>query len=149
MNPQRVALDDSKNAGIKLIRLHSSQGNSNMSNFTLQQIFGDNAVQDSDTVTLAKSDLSDNSGLSAADQNDGESVFVSLILQGQALGLDTNHRDGNEEFDPNISQQVAISGPVMTLVERADVDGNISSFKRDTYTIDLDVPIQPVSPNDY
>lgn len=120
-----------------------------MSNFTLQQIFGDNAVQDSDTVTLAKSDLSDNSGLSAADQNDGESVFVSLILQGQALGLDTNHRDGNEEFDPNISQQVAISGPVMTLVERADVDGNISSFKRDTYTIDLDVPIQPVSPNDY
>ena len=120
-----------------------------MSSFTLQQIFGENAVQDADSITIAKADLTQNTGFSAADENDGESVFVAVLLQAQGLGLDTVNRDGSEEFDPNISQQVGVSSSSPILITRADVDGNISYFKRDSYTIDLDVPVTSVNPNDY
>lgn len=120
-----------------------------MSSFSLQGIFGDNAVQDADSITIAKADLTQNTGFSAADQNDGESVFAALLLQAQGLGLDTDHRDGGEDSDPNINQQVAVSNSSPILVTRADADGNISYFKRDSYTIDLDVPVTSVNPNDY
>ncbi|OYE04748.1 hypothetical protein [Nostoc sp. 'Peltigera membranacea cyanobiont' 232] len=121
-----------------------------MSSLTLQQIFGDNAVQDADSITIAKSDLAQNTGFSAADENDGESVLTAVVLQAQALGLDTDHRDGNEDYDPNISQQVAVSSSSPNLITRPDVDGNILYFKRDSYTIDLDLPLPTtVNPGDY
>jgi hypothetical protein len=121
-----------------------------MSSFTLQQIFGDNAVQDADSITIAKADLTQNTGFSAADENDGEAVFNALIAQSQSLGLDVDHRDGSEDFDPNISQQVAVSSSSPVLTTRTDVDGNISYFKRDSYTIELDLPLpSTVNPNDY
>lgn len=120
-----------------------------MSNLTLQQIFGDNAVQDADSITIAKADLAQNTGFTAADQNDGESVLAALLFQAEALGLDTDHRDGSEELDANITQQIAIGGVTTNLVTRADADGNTSLFQRDSYTIDLDIPAQVVSPNNY
>ncbi|MEH1851449.1 hypothetical protein [Nostoc sp.] len=121
-----------------------------MSSFTLQQIFGENAVQDSDSITIAKADLAQNTGFSAADENDGESVFTAVVLQAQGLGLDTANRDGGEDSDPNINQQVAVSSSTPDLITRADAEGNISYFKRDSYTIDLDFPLpSTVNPSDY
>ncbi|MEH1785877.1 MAG: hypothetical protein V7L23_09925 [Nostoc sp.] len=121
-----------------------------MSNFTLQQIFGDNAVQDGDSITIAKADLAQNTGFTASDENDGESVLTALIVQAESLGLNTNNRDGGEDSDPSISQQVAVSSSSPALITRADVDGNIFYFKRDSYTIDFDFPLPAtVNPNDY
>lgn len=120
-----------------------------MSNITLQEIFGDNAVQDADSITIAKADLTQNTGFTAADENDGESVLAALLFQAKALGLDTEHRDGNEEADPNITQQIAIGSVTTNLVSRVDSEGNITNFLRDSYTIDLDIPTQPVTPDNY
>lgn len=117
---------------------------------TLQEIFGANSVQDIDTITIAKSDLSANADLNAADQNDGESVFVALLLQASELGLTTVARDGNEVTDGDISQQVAISDPATTFVTRQGEDGEDIWFKRDTLVIDLDFPLpQAINPNNY
>ncbi len=121
-----------------------------MSNFTLQQIFGDNAVQDGDSITIAKADLAQNTGFTASDENDGESILVAVNLQAQALGLDTDHRDGTDEIDANSSQQVAVNSPLTSFVTRQDDEGNSSWFKRDSYTIDLDLPVpSTVNPGDY
>ena len=119
-----------------------------MSNFTIE-ILGENAVQDADSITIAKADLAQ-TGFTAADENDGESIATALLLQLQASGLDTDHRDGTDELDANFSQQVAINPPVTTFVTRQDGDGNNVWFKRDSYTVDLDLPLpSTVNPGDY
>jgi len=120
-----------------------------MSNFTLQQVAGDNSVQDSDTITYAKADLAQNTGLTALEENDGEEIVAATVLQWAALGLDTDHRDGTDIIDGNFSQQVAINPPVTSFVTRQDDDGNNVWFKRDSYTIDFDKPLGTVNPNDY
>ena len=121
-----------------------------MSNFSIQQISGNNAVQDSDSITIAKADLSENAGFNSDDENDGESIFVGLVMQAAALGLDTDHRDGTDEIDANFNQQVAINPPLTTFVIRQDDEGNSIWFKRDSYTIDFDLPLpSTVNPSDY
>ncbi|MEH1782620.1 MAG: hypothetical protein V7L26_26650 [Nostoc sp.] len=95
-----------------------------MSSFTLQQIFGENAVQDANSITIAKADLTSNTGFTASDEDDGESILVAINLQAQALGLDTVNRDGTDEIDANFSQQVAINPAVTTFLTRQDDEGN-------------------------
>jgi hypothetical protein len=120
-----------------------------MSNFTIQ-VLGNNAVQDADSIAIAKADLTQNTGFTAADQNDGESLAVALLLQLQSSGLDADHRDGTDEIDANFSQQVAINPPVTTFVTRQDDEGNSVWFKRDSYTVDLDLPLpSSVNPDNY
>jgi hypothetical protein len=120
-----------------------------MSNFTIQ-VLGDNAVQDADSITIAKADLTQNTGLTAADQNDGESIAVALVLQLQSAGLDTDHRDGTDEIDANFSQQIAIGAPSTTFVTRQDDEGNSVWFRRDSYVIDFDLPLpSTVNPDNY
>ncbi len=121
-----------------------------MANLTIQQIFGDGATQDATSITISKSDLSDNSGFTPVEEADGESVFVALFIQAQALGLDTLHRDGDQgEVDPNLNQQVAINPAITNIVPRQDDEGNVSFFKRDSFTVDLDVLLLPINPDDY
>ncbi|MEH1873018.1 hypothetical protein [Nostoc sp.] len=121
-----------------------------MSNFSLQQISGDNAVQDSDSITIAKADLTQNTGFIASDEDDGESILAALVIQAEALGLDTLHRDGTDEIDANFNQQVAVNPPVTTFVTRQDDEGNSIWFKRDSYTVDFDLPLaSSVNPSDY
>lgn len=120
-----------------------------MASYTEQQILGINSVQDLDTVTIAKADLAQNTGFTASDENDGESLLAGIILQSLALGLDTDHRDGTIDIDANFNQQLAINQPVSTFVTRLDDSGNPVWFKRDSYTIDFDTLVPNVSPNNY
>ncbi|MHC5713752.1 MAG: hypothetical protein ACYTX0_16805, partial [Nostoc sp.] len=70
-----------------------------MSGFTLQGVFGSNASQDASTITLWKQDLSDNAGLSVVDEVDGEALLAAVVISAAALGLDTTHRDGDDDDD--------------------------------------------------
>lgn len=120
-----------------------------MSGFTIQQVLGTNSIQDINGISLSKEDLND-VGLTTADQNDGEALFTSLILQAYASGLDADNRDGTDELNANPRQQVAINPPVTTFVNRQDNGGNTIWVKRDSYTIDFDVflPVG-INPNSY
>lgn len=133
--------------GIKLIRFLLVN---KVPDYTTQQIFGINAIEDADTLTIAKTDLAQNSGLTPDDNDGGESLLAAIIVQAQALGLDTEHRDGTDETAGDITQQVAINPVVSNFVTRQDTDGNELWFKRDSYTIDFDLPLPVgVNPNNY
>ena len=118
-----------------------------MSGYSLQQVFGANAAQDSNTVTINKSDLQRFTQFTPTDENDGESVFVAILLNAQTLGLTSDARDAFSDDDSTTSQQVAINPPITSLIPRQDATGEIGYFKRDSYTIDLDVELADVSPD--
>ncbi|MBN3897102.1 MAG: hypothetical protein HWQ41_18040 [Nostoc sp. NOS(2021)] len=121
-----------------------------MSGFSLQAVFGANAIQDGSTITLWKQDLTDNAGLTFAEEIDGEAVLAAVVIQAAALGLDTTHRDGDDdEIDPNGDQQVAINPPATGVVPRVDGEGNVTFFKRDSIAIDFDVSLSNFNANDY
>ncbi|MEH2458639.1 hypothetical protein [Nostoc sp.] len=121
-----------------------------MANLTIQQIFGDAATQDESTITISKLDLANSSRFTVVDEADGESIFVAIMVQAYALGLDALHRDGDDgEVDQNLNQQVAINPPITNVVPRQDDEGNVSFYKRDSFIVDLDVPILPINPDDY
>ncbi|MHC5714075.1 MAG: hypothetical protein ACYTX0_18500, partial [Nostoc sp.] len=100
-----------------------------MSGFTLQGVFGKNASQDASTITLWKQDLSDNAGLSVVDEVDGEALLAAVVISAAALGLDTTHRDGDDdddEINALPTQQVGINPPVTGIVPRVDSEGNVN-----------------------
>ncbi|MHC5726424.1 MAG: hypothetical protein ACYTXY_20285 [Nostoc sp.] len=123
-----------------------------MSGFSLQAVFGANAVQDSSTITIWKQDLADNAGLTPVDEVDGEAALAAVVIQAAGLGLDTTHRDGDDdddEINALPTQQVGINPPVTGIVPRVDSDGNVNFFKRDSITIDFDVSVSGFNPDDY
>lgn len=120
-----------------------------MSGLTLSNIFGTNATQDIDQIIIQKSDLKNSTGFEPQDENDGEAIFVALLVQAKISGLDTDHRDGIGAFEANIDQQVAISDPVQSFVDRIDSIGAELACERQSFTIDLDKEAKGIDPNDY
>jgi predicted protein tyrosine phosphatase len=92
---------------------------------TLIEVFGENALQDATTVTLAKADYAT---LTAATENTAESLFVGMMLKA-ATKLNTN----NQAADPDI--QVTIDKDSQTGITR-----NSQAYIRHTYIVNLDVP---------
>lgn len=65
---------------------------------TLQEVFGPNAVQDINTITIYKSDLP---GLTASDDNRAESLLAGILLRAKPSLSQSN-------FDSNLDQSVSI-----------------------------------------
>jgi len=120
-----------------------------MSGFTIQQVLGANAVSTATGVTIQFADLTANAGLLAANVTDGEAVFISIILQAQNLGLDSDHRDGTTTIAASPTQQIAVNDAYATSYpNRNDANGNSISYQRDTISIDCD-RLPSLNPNLY
>lgn len=91
---------------------------------TLVQIFGDNATQDSDYLTISKADLAA-IGLTASSSNTAESLFVALMLKAATYLTETNQTTNNDI-------QVTISEGFGSLVTR-----NNQSYRQYQYTIEM------------
>lgn len=102
---------------------------------TLQEIFGENATQDSSTLTISKSDLQ-TTGLSAATDNTAESLIVAIVLKA-AQNLSDTKQETNQDI------QVTINKGFDSLVTR-----NNLSYRQYQYTIEmqkLDTATAPVA----
>ena len=120
-----------------------------MSGFTLQQVFGYNSSQDSNQIIINKSDLSQ-TGFIPSTENDGESIFTALVVSAMNNGLNSSSRDGDETSDPNPNQQIAVSFLQTSYISRNDNNENLAPFKRDTLTVDFDLPLpSSINPNSY
>jgi hypothetical protein len=91
---------------------------------TLIQIFGDNAVQDANTLTISKADLA-STGLIAASDNTAESLFVALLLKAASYLTETNQTN-------NVDQQITIAKGFDSLTTR-----NNQSYLVYPYSVEL------------
>lgn len=109
---------------------------------TLAQIFGANATQDANTITISKADLAANAGLNPSANNTGESLLVAVVKQA-ALTLN----DANQENNPEQSISISLSE------NPSNIPRNEALFFRNTYTVELDSIIDPsllvIDPNKY
>jgi len=105
---------------------------------TLQEIFGASALQDLDSITIAKSDLV---GLIADAENTGESIVAALVLKIKSSLSQTN-------FDNNLDQSIYVENGFPNFVFRGD---NNEQYRVDQLTVNfakLDEN-ETVNPNDY
>jgi hypothetical protein len=105
---------------------------------TLQNIFGENAVQDGSTVTISKQDLAA-IGLSPASTNSAESLLVGIILKAASYLTDTN-------LSNNIDQSITIGKGFDSLITRNNqsyltYQYNIEFSKLNSQTL--------INPNDF
>jgi hypothetical protein len=91
---------------------------------TLIQIFGDNAVQDANTLTISKADLV-TIGLVAASENTAESLFVAMLLKAAAYLTETNQTS-------NADQQITIAKGFDSVPIR-----NNQQYRQYQYTVEL------------
>lgn len=105
---------------------------------TLQEIFGSNATQDINTITISKSDLT---GLIASANNTGESLLVAILLKAKVNSSQTN-------FDSNIDQSIYIDNGFSSFTSRGT---NNDSYRTDQLTLTLAKPDTnaTIDPNDY
>jgi hypothetical protein len=95
---------------------------------TLAQVFGSNATQDANTLTISKADLT-SVGLTASANNTAESLVVALILKAASYLTETN-----QSSNPDIQITIADSG-FPQIVSR-----NNSQYRQITYNVNLQTP---------
>jgi hypothetical protein len=106
---------------------------------TLQQIFGAGAVQDVDSITIAKADLVA-TGLTASASNTAESLFTAILLKAKAHLTTANQ-------SANIDQSIVVGdGFGANIVIR-----NENEYRQDNLTITLDkfLGASTIDPDDY
>ncbi|MGD1909077.1 MAG: hypothetical protein ACFB0C_24240 [Leptolyngbyaceae cyanobacterium] len=110
-----------------------------MSEPTLADVFGPNATQDANSITISKTDLA-NYGLTPSAANTAESIYVAILLQ-SAVELTSNNFSLNE---PN--QQIAIGIAGQDLYT-----GGSQTYVRHNYFTSLYIPqsINQVDPDDF
>ncbi|MBD2435829.1 hypothetical protein [Nostoc sp. FACHB-110] len=91
---------------------------------TLQEIFGSNATQDINTITIRKSDLT---GLTASASNTGESLLVAILLKAKVNLTQTN-------FDSNIDQSIYIATGFSSFASRGT---DQTQYRTDQLTVTL------------
>lgn len=79
---------------------------------TLQQIFGINATQDANVLTINKADLAA-IGLTSSTNNTAESLLAAIIAQAQSILTITNQ-------ESNPEQSVVIEDSIESLITRND-----------------------------
>ena len=79
---------------------------------TLQQIFGINATQDANVLTINKADLAA-IGLTGSANNTAESLLAAIIAQAQSILTITNQ-------ESNPEQSVVIEDSIESLITRND-----------------------------
>nr|WP_290226299.1 hypothetical protein [Trichocoleus desertorum] len=104
----------------------------------LTAIFGPNAVQDANTLTISKTDLA-TVGLTPAAGNRAESLFAAIIRLAEPT-LTTTAQETNPD------QNITIEDGFPSLIERNDV-----AYRRNQKTISFDkVDTQSsIDPDDY
>jgi hypothetical protein len=105
---------------------------------TLAQVFGSNAVQDANTLTISKADLTA-VGLTISADNTAESLLVALLKIWQ-LQL----TEANQESNPE--QGITIEAGFPTFVSR-----NNQQYRQDSKTINIQKidTSTDVDPDDY
>lgn len=103
---------------------------------TLTEVFGAGALQDANTITIAKADLT---GLTATANNRAEALFVAILLKAQAFLNPTN-----QGTDPDRSVTIEDSFP--SIVSRGD-----NQYRQKTMTVSLQKldDSAAINPNDY
>lgn len=106
---------------------------------SLAQVFGENATQDTNLLTIAKADLVA-VGLAPSATNSAESLLVALLLKWQTILNDTNQAN-------NIDQSVSIT----TATTPSFTNRNNAVFIRDAITVEIDKPAGTltIDPDDY
>lgn len=97
-----------------------------MSEPTLTQVFGANAVQDANTLTISKADLA-SVGLTANATNTAESLIVALLLKASSYLNETNQSNTNTD----IQVTIANSGFPQIVVR------NNANYRQITYNVNL------------
>ncbi|RAM50387.1 MAG: hypothetical protein C6Y22_17480 [Hapalosiphonaceae cyanobacterium JJU2] len=105
---------------------------------TLQQVFGANATQDANTITISKADLTP-VGLTSSATNRAEQLFVAILLKAESYLNPTN-----QASDSDI--QVTIDDGFVSIVNR-----NSQNYRQSTYTIALQKldTSSNIDPDDY
>lgn len=109
-----------------------------MSEPNLQQVFGTNANQDANTITISKTDLAA-VGLTSSVNNRAEQLLVAILLKAATYLNSTQ-----QEADADI--QVTIDSSFPSIVFR-----NNQNYRQNTYTISLqkvDAGVT-INPDDY
>jgi len=106
---------------------------------TLAQVFGANAVQTANTLTISKADLTAAIGLTASADNTAESLLAAVIEAASKYLTDTNQQ-------ANPDQSIAFFSGSDSLITRG-----ANTYRRKTRTIDFDKVDSGASfsPNDY
>lgn len=106
---------------------------------TLQDLFGDNASQDSSSIIIPKANLTV-VGLTAEENNTAESLLVAILLLAKQYLNQTN-------YDGNIEQNVLIEDGISSFLNR----GDNQTYRSDQLNITLTkIDIQStISPDDY
>jgi hypothetical protein len=109
-----------------------------MSEPTLEQIFGTNAIQDVDTLTISKNGLS-SVGLVPTNTNNAESLLVAIIL------LSKNYLTENN-FNSNFDSNLMIANGYSSFTNR-----NSTNYRTDQIIISLSKPDTSslINPEDY
>lgn len=105
---------------------------------TLQQIFGANATQTADVLTIKKADLA-TVGLTANAANTSESLLVAIFLLAKSYLTDAN-------LTSNPDQSISIVDSFDSLVAR-----NNNQYRQKTYSINLQKidNTSAIDPDDY
>jgi hypothetical protein len=105
---------------------------------TLQQVFGTGATQTATTITIVKSDLT---GLTAASDNNAESIFAAINIKAADYLNQTN-------FDANTDQSIYIDTGFPSFTNRGT---NNDQYRIDQLTINLAKldSAATLNPNDY
>ncbi len=105
---------------------------------SLQQVFGANAAQNANTLTISKVDLS-SVGLTASATNTAESLWVAILLLAKAYLTDTN-------LTNNADQSISIVESFDSLVTR-----NNAQYRQKTYSVNLQKldNSSAIDPDDY
>lgn len=103
---------------------------------TLNEVFGAGAVQDANTITIQKADLT---GLAATANNRAEALFVAILLKAQSFLNATN-----QGTDPDRS--VTVEDSFEQIVTRGE-----NQFRQKALTINLQKldDSGTIDPNDY
>jgi hypothetical protein len=89
---------------------------------TLQEIFGTNATQDANSLTISKADLV-SIGLTAAAENTAESLLAAIVAKSQQTLTETNREN-------NSDQSIYIEDGLPNYIER-----NEQSFRQQSKTL--------------
>ncbi|MFB2770362.1 hypothetical protein ACE1AT_13885 [Pelatocladus sp. BLCC-F211] len=105
---------------------------------TLQQVFGANATQDANTITISKADLT-SVGLTSSATNRAEQLFVAILLKAADYLNSTNQGTDNDI-------QVTIEDGFLSIVSR-----NNSNYRQNSYTVNLQKldTSSTIDPDDY
>lgn len=104
----------------------------------LSAVFGPNAVQDADSLTISKTDLA-TVGLTPAADNSAEALFTAIIRKAEGT-LTTTAQETNPD------QSITIEDGFPSLIERSNV-----AYRRNQKTISFDKldTQSAIDPDDY